>query len=317
MGVTRQALYEGLGLLKIVDPLSEWAYTKVQEEAWQQDLDSSPHGHPWHTSFHGSQFPADDPLACGRKQVYTMMNIPNRAAFDRAGATVMSMGKAIEEEYVSTWHKAGVLLSAPPDAPRQTGFKNPRYWLTGSTDAVILPLGWNRPHVVEIKSKDRDVIMAMKRMEKSYDDAHRNQVLTYIWLANQVSPFFWPDYEPVSTGSIFYVARERPHLTHEFFFTLNQEAIDIGTAKLAEWKQAYLDGRLIDRPKEWQWTKGDCCFCEYKNMKLKDGTKVGCREDLRQEITTLADSTAIQFAQELRPGYDYEETRAAVLKRWE
>ncbi len=310
MGITRQHLYEELGLIQVVERATAAAMKVVEERTWHGDLDSSPHGAPWHTSFHVSAFPGDNPKACGRAALYSLLKIPKKEPIPRSGRGVMEVGKAIEEMLVETWHKAGILLTEPPSAPIQTQLRFPELWLTGGVDAVIRPEGWSRGHVCEVKSKDQEVIMAMKRGERSFDPQHRLQLMPYIWLAGRAASFLWPDIDGVDSGSIYYVSRQQPHMTHEFFFRLDEQCIRLGQKKLAEWREFYLAGKLPPRDKDWGWSDTPCKFCDWK--------RDTCKPDDKAKVEDLSESHGIEFAKSVySDGYDYEETRKRVLKRWE
>ena len=48
--------------------------------------------------------------------------------------------------------QAGMLLSAPPDAPRQTEFEDREHWLTSTVDAIVVRPRSPRPIVAEVKN---------------------------------------------------------------------------------------------------------------------------------------------------------------------
>lgn len=313
---TRQELMQHFGLVSVASPALSKAHDIVTQQDWRGGADQQGHGTYWHTSFHASSFPADFERACGRQALYTMMDIPDKEPISEALRGMMEVGNAIEDWVVSTYHRAGMLLSAPPGAKQQTTFKSPEHWLAGHVDAIIRPPGWNRPHVLEVKSKDHEVITNMRRGERKWDEKHRRQCLTYVGLGHIASMFLWPELEPISSGSILYISRQRPDYRHEFFFSLNEEAMELGFAKLAEWKQLFIEGRLPERVKEWQWTVDPCKDCVFKNMKMPDGTKVGCKEDIKRGITDMSQSTTIDFAKTVNPNYSYEQARERVLRRW-
>lgn len=316
MGVTRFQMFADLGLVHVVERVAVDAYKEVAEREWRSDFLEAPHGQAWHTSFHASQFPGDDPMTCGRKAIYTLMNIPRPKPIDRAGKTVMSVGKAIEYEFVKTLADAGVLISSHPDNPVQTGFTINDAWLTGNTDAVVLPHGWNRGHVIEVKTKDGDVVQAMRRGERGPDPEHIRQAKTYIGMAHAASAELWPHLEPVTSGSIYYMSRNRPNMAAEFFYQMDEAMYQEGIVRLQEWKEDFLADRLPRRPETWMWSESSCKYCQYKNMKLASGEKAGCKEDVAREVVALPDSTTINFATDLNPDYDYDATKKAVTTRW-
>ncbi len=298
---TRGELFQRLGLMKpLVNPVLNAAYEIEEKQIWMEDLQSSPHGQHWHVSFHASSFPGDDPKACGRAAMYSLLNIPGQEPIDRKGRAVMEAGKDIEDRIVKRFERSGVLISASPDAEIQTGYKLKEYWLTGSTDAVIRLPPKGRPHVVEVKSKDGEVVTKMQQGQKSYDDAHRSQVLTYIGLSG------------TEDGSILYVSRNRPSETAEFRFTHNQDFMDKGFAKLSTWKYNFLEELLPPRDTSWKWTELPCKWCKFKKV---------CKEDTKDEKVNgpmrLELSKSIEFAKTIREDYNYFDIRDEVLTFWD
>jgi hypothetical protein len=150
--LSRAEFFTRLQLIRTVDPMTEVIWREVEEKRFADQDGDSPHGHPWHVSFHASQFPGDDPMACPRQALYQMMDFP-RGVFSRRSRAIMSAGEAAEVELVRTYHEAGILLSAAPDDPQQTGFEMADAWLTGSVDCIIKPPNWNKPLPIEIKTK--------------------------------------------------------------------------------------------------------------------------------------------------------------------
>lgn len=341
MGMTRNQLFAALGVIRVVNPLADRAYANRERKIWEQDLDSSPHGHPWHTSFHASSFPGDDPVACARKEVYGLMNIPESEPTSRFLRAVGDAGKAIEDEVVGRWHDAGMLLSAAPDADVQTGFKDEENWLTGNCDAIVLPFGWTRPHVVEVKSKFQAAIDEMKAGQRLADPKHRRQCMTYIGLQHEnykpervlVCEKNWTicsgmcvlckgsdclieiELEPVVDGSVYYVSRDNPSDTFEFFYSYDPAFMEEGREVLATARESFLSGNLPDRPfdksedKVVGWSQLPCKWCPLK--------KHVCKPDYVDKIDTLEDSHAIEVAKQIRPDYSYPNTRGQVLGRWQ
>lgn len=306
---SRAELYSKLGYTKpTVTPILEAIYEIEEEQIWREDLWSSPHGEHWHTSFHASSFPGDNEKACARRAIYSLMNIPPRYPTDQAGRAVMEAGKDIEENIVWRFHRAGILLSDPPSAEHQMGFSDEEHWLTGSPDAVILLPKQQRPHPVEIKTKDHEVVEKMKMGQRSFDESHRHQILPYIGFVHENHELLWPDLNPATQGSILYVSRDRPHFMHEFKFNYSEKYMEAGRDKLKLWKEAYLRELLPPRSKDWKWTEPPCQWCPVKKF---------CKEDVKAGIENLSESNTIKHAEEVRGSYDYEETRKAVLDRWE
>lgn len=307
MSVSRKEMFHRLGLINVVDPIVQKACEEYEQKAWEQGLDSSPHGFPWHTSFHASSFPGDDPKPCGRKAIYELMDVPSEGPLDPAVRAMGNVGKYLELELVKIWQEAGILLSTDGDE-YQTGFVFPTYWLTGNTDAIILPPGWNRPHVVEVKGKDDDVVTKMRMGVRSYDEEHRRQLLAYIAGFHWYSSIFWPDLEPVTSGSLYYVSRSRPRNTMEYYFDLDTEFFEQGLKKIQEWQLDYIAGILPARDKAWKWTETPCKWCKFK--------KHVCKPDYKAKIGSIEDSHAIEYSKSVNPNYSYEDRRAKVLERW-
>jgi hypothetical protein len=336
MGLTRRELYERLGLIKLVDPLTNEAYAKDEHKIWIDDSESSPHGQPWHTSFHASSFPGDDPKACSRKAIYGLMNIPDGRPASRWLRQLADAGKDIETQVVARWGKAGILLSADRSAGEeiQTGF--------GNLDALIIPKGWDRFHMVEIKTKSAKVIEEMQGMTRGADDKHLIQAKTYVGLAYDTIHKRVPEVlicekdwtlldgeecsahgtecvnnieiKPTIDGTIYYISRDTPSDTHEFWVTYDAEFMRQGREKLADAKSYFEHEQLPQvssktHPMGWKWTELPCKYCPYK--------RDVCKPDFKQGVTDLRQSNAINVAKSIRTDYDYDETRAAVFSRWE
>lgn len=249
------------------------------------------------------------------------MNIPDGEPVSEYGRAIMDAGKAIEAEYVSRWEEDGVLLSRPPTDKYQTGFTDELHWLTGNLDAVIRPPGWNRGHVVEVKSKDHAAIDAMRAGLKSYDEGHYFQLQTYLGFLQTQTDDLYADYwkrtglsqdgNPldgiVNTGSILYVSRDRPRHTQEFTFDFEPSLFEAGLLRLEVWKDRFIDGTLPPRDPNWKWLDQPCKYCPVKRI---------CKADDKQGKLRLSDSTAIATASATRSNYDYVLQRRSVLKRW-
>lgn len=340
--ISRAELFATLGVIRIIDPLTDRAYAEREQEIWEKDLENSPHGQPWHTSFHASSFPGDDATACGRRAVYGLLNIPDAEPTGRFLRSVADAGKAIETELVKRWHAAGILLSAPDDSALQTGFTDEDHWLTGSTDAVVLPYRWHRPHVVEVKSKADNKIEEMKSLARSFEPKHRLQLLAYVGFTHEQSPWkevrvcnrTWRivpsnstycdlhhddmcietiDLEPCTSGSIYYVSRDNPSNTFEYFFAYDPSFMEEGRAKLASWRVDYEQGVIPQRPRHPDgklvgWSEEPCKWCPLK--------KEVCKPDNKDKIELIENSHAHEYSKNLMHNYDAEATREEVLGRW-
>lgn len=316
--LSRAEFFTRMQVTRILDPIVDAAYKQVEEESWREQLDDAPHGDPWHVSFHASQFPGDDPMACPRQALYQMMDFPPAAPFNRRSRAVMAAGKAIETELVRTWHKAGILLSAPPDAEFQTGFEHPEAWLTASTDAIILPPRWNKPVPVEIKSKYDVEIEKMLVGARGPDDNHISQIKVQLALVRLHQDELWPGLDPVTHGYIYYLSRDMPSKTAEFRVDLDERFFDVGVNTLKQWRAWFDEGLLPElnpskrdsrygHPNGWKWSYPPCVYCPFKKT---------CQLDFREGVTDLEQTIGIDRAKMIRPDYDPEAARKRVRDRW-
>lgn len=284
-----------------IDKILDILYQKEEEQIYNENLHSSPHGHHWSTSFHAS-----DPRDCPRKSIYNLLDCPKGGPINRQGRAIMEAGKAIEDSIVWRFHRGGILLSAPPDEEFQTQFEDEDIWLSAAPDAIIRIL--NTPHIVEIKSKDNSVIEEMQSGNKIFDPDHAIQLLTQLGLASDNCNKLWPDLNPIKEGTILYVSRDRPSNTFEFTFQHDEKLWQEEKDKLTLWKQFFLEDKLPPRPKEFRWSDSPCKWCPYK--------KEVCKPDYQEKIVDLEKSHAINLAKKLREDYDYERQRNEVIGRW-
>lgn len=315
--LSRAEFFARTQAVRTLEPLIARAYHAVEVQRVRDDHGSSPHGTPWHTSFHASQFPGDNPKACGRQALYRLMNFPGEP-FSRRSRVLMAQGKAIEEDLVQTFFEDGQLLSAPPDAEHQTGFEYPEVWLTGSVDCVIRPPNWNKPVPVEIKTKDRETVLEMQA-GRGPDEAHIFQLKVQLALVRIFQHDLWPGLDPVTHGYVYYVSRgdkkgEREVVTAEFRVDYDQRFFEIGVARLVEWKLAFeqdvlIAGKADERhhPMGWKWSYPPCQWCDFKKT---------CKLDFQEKVSALTDSRGVDRARLVRPDYDPQLMRNRVLARW-
>ena len=311
--LTRNELFSRLQLIRTVEPITIKAFSQVEDEIWRGQEDNEPHGHPWHVSFHASQFPGDDPMACPRQALYQMMDFAPQSAMNRLARTTADAGKAIEISLVRAWHRAGILLSAPPEEKVQTGFELPEVWLTGSVDSVIKPEGWNKPVPVEVKSKFQKDIDAMQVGARGPDLRHIFQIKVQLALVRLRQDKLWPKLEPVTHGYIYYVSRDRPTETAEYRVDYDQRFFELGVEQLKQWRGWFLEGFLPSlnpskkHPMGWRWSYAPCQYCSFKKT---------CQLDHREGVTDLNGSIGIPRTQAIRPDYDPELAHRRVIKRW-
>lgn len=299
-----------------LDKITDQAYKDLEEKIWRENLESSPHGRPWFTSFHASSFP-DMEKACGRKALYTMLDTPEPEPISPFLRGVAEAGKAIEYQIVYRWIKAGIMLGVKEPkfdgAPiEQLKFEDPETWLTGSCDAV-LDLRPEYKHVVpvDVKSKTQKVLDEMLSGQRSYEPKNYLQVQAYLYLCNKFhKEMGWEDMGllPANGAYIYYVSRENPRSAKEFFVPINWDVINNGVEKLKEWQIHFIEQTLPERPKSWRWTEEPCKWCVFK--------KEVCKPDYKEKIQVLSESNAIKVATKLRKDYDYKEIRKEVESRW-
>lgn len=355
MGLTRTELFSRLGLIKPVDDITEAAYKLLEQQSWSRDLDNDPHGEPWHVSFHASSFPGPGSKGCGRKSIYSLMNIPTQFRFSRRSRQFMDAGKDMENQIVLRWHRAGFLLTPPPEAPHQYRFEAPEAWLTGSPDGVVLRPRESSGHVVDVKCVMDKTVQAMIDLTRGPTEYHVAQLKVYIAFAHLEHPWtkakrcfnsgrlifeidgheFCPQHgedpqcvreekldRPFS-GSLYYVSFDDPSKTFEWYYEYDKKFFEEGLEQLKKWRQSFIDGVLPQtnfEKKRWShpfnWQWSKPEYpCQYCDMK-----KI-CQEDhadalaLGQPIK-LEESHAIFHGKKVRKDYDYEQARAAVFERW-
>lgn len=333
MGLTRQELFSRLQLLRLMEPLAEEALEAREDLAWRGKLgDDSPHGRPWHTSFHASSFPGDNPLACPRKALYTLMDIPQDKPFSPKSRLMMEMGKTVEQFYVEGFYHQGILLSPPPWESVQLGFTDPETWLTGNSDAVILHPRLGRPIVWECKMKYARDIKAMQVGLKEPDPGHIIQTKTYIAGMRSVMKHLKPDLPEIRDGVIFYASRDNPRDTAEFYIEYDPAFWEKGRAQLKIWKDWFEQDILPSQEagvwpldinakgvevvskrhplgKDWRWTYQPCQWCDFQKT---------CKQDFKDGVVKLSESNGTDMARTFRPNdYSVEKIRDAVFAAWE
>lgn len=190
-------LYAHLGLVRVMEPETEVLMRERAQRAIEVS-DYGPHERPWHCSYHASEFPGDQQSACKRYLLYRMMDLPPAEPMPPWVTTTGTVGKAGEIDIAEAHFEGGRLLSVPeshPDAKHQLGFEDRETWMTASTDLPILPKGWRRPFIVEIKGKADEVLEEMlngyrdpqtqQLKMRGPDRAHTNQLLATLGLAHE------------------------------------------------------------------------------------------------------------------------------------
>lgn len=285
------------------------AFISLEKKIWEGNLEDAPHGRPWHTSFHASQFPSLT-RPCGRKALYTMMDVPNAEPISPFLRGVAEIGKAVENIIVDRWRHAGILLEISEE--EQMKFSDDDTWLSGATDAILdLRPICDTVVPTDVKSKAIKVIDQMIEGERSYDEKHYIQVQAYIYLCRKFHiEMGWADLglKPAESGFIIYAAREEPTKIKEFYIEADYELISEGIRTLQEWREDFKDDILPERPKSWMWTLDPCKWCDFK--------KHVCKPDYKAGITKLSESHAVEFTKNLRSNYDPDIIKERVLDRW-
>lgn len=311
--MNREIFLKQMGVLKghpDLVKLTKEAYESSEHSLHQDDLNDAEGRHRT-TSFFASSFPMA-PRPCGRKAIYSLMDVPQAAPNSIFMRGVVEIGKAVEEQIVDRWIEAGLMLSGKEGNEKQIRFTDNETWLSGAADAVLdLRPSLNTVVPVDIKSKTTKVLDEMIAGERSYDEKHYAQVQAYIFLCRKYHvEMGWEDLglKPAESGYIFYASREEPTKTHQFFIEADYELINDGINTLKDWKANFLSGELPERPKGWLWTLDPCRWCDFK--------RDICKPDHKAGVTHIEDSHAIEYTKKLRKNYSPEETKERVVARW-
>jgi len=304
MGISRRELFKSLGQVKEGPQLDLWteqAYEQEEERKWRENSYFT-------SSFHCSSYPGAE-QNCRCTPLYKLLNIPEQEPISPKGIGIMEAGKCVEEQIVERWAKMGILLG--PQPPNQLYIEDENTWLTGKLDAVLnLIPEYYYVLPVEIKSKANKVIEYMKVGGQSYDEKHYYQLQSYIlWCMRNHNHMKWNKLGlmPAQGGMIYYVSREDPRNTHEFYVELDEALVREAEETLKYWKQCFLDDVLPERPKEMRWSTGSCQWNPYKKL---------CKADYKEGIVKLSESNAVKFALGHNPNYNIEDIKRKVQERW-
>lgn len=318
--LTRAEFFTRLQLIKSVEPMVKKAFEISEEKILREQLDDDPHGHLWHVSFHASQFPGNDPMACSRQSLYRMMDFPSSAPMSRMLRQTADLGKQFESTLVDAFHRSGMLLSSA-DPDNQTGFELPGAWLTGSVDAVVLPPGSNKPKPIEVKQRKQAVIDEMKLGRGPFVE-HISQVKVEIaFLRYYQQKGLWlplNEFSLVDHGTIYYGSRDNPLDTAEFRVDHDETFWQAGIQKLKRWRGYFEEDLLPEdkpgkrssqfgHPHGWRWSYKPCQWCGFKKT---------CQLDFREGTTQLSNSNGVNRARKVRPDYDPDAARKRVKERW-
>jgi len=237
------------------------------------------------TSFYASQFP-DGYEGCKRKLIYSICGFFSDRKFRPQSIGVMQSGKDVEDRVVEKFAESGILLSADPrKSSKQTKFYDADLYMSGAVDAIILPKGSNRPHVVEIKSKSEEHIGMLRNGGKQPDSQHIAQLKAYISIFSERSKELWPEYDQIISGSLLYVSRENPSNCVSFAYPKDDEFFKKGSNILKECVDNIRRNSIPARDSSYMWSVGPCKYCNYK--------KEVCKKD---GIVTISESNGIEYS---------------------
>jgi hypothetical protein len=330
--------------------LIEEAYQIDEKRIWQENLERKPHGYDWHTSFHASEFPGDDPMSCARKALYTMMDVPSSGPFEPAGRAIMDAGLDAERQLVRRLYRSGLLIGGDPDKGNQVGFVNKELWFTGNCDAPILPPGSFAPEIWDFKGTDRDKLEKLKSGELEPSEKYLKQIKAYVglaWLQHKLdeqsdssiwrwcwrcvdcdclaftdrpcplhpgSTFYRQELDPCVKGSVIYFDRSQP---------------------LRAWNRGGMVEFEVSLDKKFM-QKGLATLLVWRNSFIEDTLparlkqwkwteppckwcdwKKLCKADTKADVDKLSNSNVIAAAKQINPKYSYDDARDRVLKRWD
>lgn len=313
MGLSREQLFRALHIVKDgpqIDGLTKRAMIAHETELWRSG------GSRKTTSFFASQFPGEE-KSCDRRLLYTLMNIPEASETNIKLRGYAEMGNAAEYLILHRWGHAGMTVggSVPLEYGQkfeQVRFEDAETWLSGAADAVLdIRPDYDAVLPVDVKSKNDNVIDEMRASIRSYDPKHYMQIQAYIYFCKLYhDDMGWSEMglKPARGATIYYVSRQDPTKTVEYYFPYSEEVATAAVELLKQTKEAFIENRLPPRPKEWKWSEEPCKWCPFK--------KFACKPDNTGKVETLSQSHGIEFAKEIIEEYDYDEIREAVFERW-
>lgn len=350
-GMARMEAWSQIGRVQPASQLLKGASVSYEEREWRNRLAAAPHGAPWFSSFHASSFPGDDERACERLLAYKLLGVPDAEPFSTMLRGTMVAGQAFEDWQVDALDLDGRLLTPPSDAAHQLRIEDADHWLTGSPDIVVLQPGWNRPHYIETKTKDLEVVAQMKAGTRSYDERHARQCRAGIGLLNRVSQQLWPEVvicrrtwkialpgvedvidamvcrdhgihadsgclmrlklEACTTGSLVYGGRDRLNPAQVAEFFFEHDEA---------WFQKGL--AAIDRVRAY-FQRDELPAHPFGGKewskdpcRLCDLKKETCKPDHQAGVTKLSETRGAEWAKKVYGDYDVEEIMRTVEDRW-
>jgi len=339
--MTRAALWGSLSGITPVEATLISAYENEERKIWREGFNNK----KGHTSFNYSKFPGDDPVVCGRAQVYNLMRPIDPKPLDPKTRMLFDLGTMIEHLFVKRWSDYGVLLSADVTGAddAQTYFEDRDCWLTGSPDAILLPPFYNKSTVTDVKTTSHEKVLAMRQNPESTIYSHKKyirQLKSYIAEANKkfsptvvtcgISGLLIKNgkdicpvdhngkckprvlkVEPPDDGTLFYASREEPlTCTASYYVSLDSEVDKIGRERLKDWRGYFERDEIPPHVREGEsakWSVGECKYCSEKPH---------CKIDFKEKRKKLSESMLVENAKKLYPSYDPIKIREEVLERW-
>jgi hypothetical protein len=341
-----------LGMIRIVEPMIETAYELYEANENDQAHSS---GHDWSTAFHASEFPSDDPLACERRALYGLMGIPDVDPVDRRGRMFMDAGKNLELELVRRFGSAGWLLTADQTAGDefQTSFSDRDIWLSGSPDLIVIPPGWNRGHVVEVKGKGVqrppryrqlvDPVSEMRGARLEPTPKHERQLGAYIGMANREFHLRFPQVclcrDTWSVATKIVGGECRVHGGDSCLIMIDMQPVVDGTLLYVALDDGTVTYERFYGLKRKAFEQGRTTLARWRKDFIEDTLpprpddwmwskdpwpcrfcpfkKHVCKPDDKEGVDRLSRSHAVSLATQTDPKYSYPRQREKVLGRWE
>jgi hypothetical protein len=363
VGLRRSEFMITVGAMREVDALVDDAYKFFEEQERKKADRGEAHSDDWHLSFHGSQFPGDDVKACGRKALYSMIDTPKEqftrksrqlmeAGKDIENQVVTKLylsGQLLSNppwKFQTQFEDPEAWLTCTLDTLALARRQSKPYVIEHKTkyarvieEMLKLYRGPDPDHIKQVKVQ---IEMANRfgphKVMRCYNSG-RMAVEQQLVSANGDKPhahairvcpqhrhtdcLVEEEIQPPDYGYLYYISRDNPNDTWEFYFERDPKFYDAGIAQLHEWRDSFIKGELPTTQTEkagarghpfgWMWSVDPCRYCDYKARM--------CRPDHEEAVKQgspikLRDSAAVDQAKIVRGEYDFDLVHAAVLKRW-
>jgi hypothetical protein len=341
--VGRMELFARLGRINVAETMVDEATKYVSDLEWRRKLRERDA-----TSIYASRFPGGS-RSCERQLTYELMNFASAEPMPpMVGATAI-VGKAVEEYEVNQLEIAGRLLSPGADADDQIRIEDNDHWVSGRMDIVTLPKFWNRPLLVEKKTKDGDVVDEMRALKRAYDPSHAYQTRVYIATLREVSQQLWPaavvcrdtwrlampgnepvidamicrdhgvnddcgclieiKLGPVESGVLSYSSRNRPNVKASWYFEHDEDWWRRGLEVIKRAQAHFANDTIPSHP--FGGKQWSLTPCQYCDFK-----RSVCKPDHQAGVQKLSESHGVEWSRGVYGYYDPESIRERVLERW-